>query len=268
VKKRPALVGAVADDAIVWESAASLRAYDEEAGQWFEHEPTISKTGLLRKFFAMKGLHLKLSVAESYLKRLRVAAGQPSSPRALRNRLAGVGASTRAVKADLDAFGDLTLLSKDADLEVYMPALTVAFASEPCVEGCRLPPMTLRRLQFVLAGQGVKTTRAAGTALLDKLKTAYLLDKVDVFRDYRCRKRGKQAKFACGIDHSSFHRLESILRLQIALDPSLDSDGLLAFLETLGYTVWCDASGNPLWVTKLLQLDWKYLCRSCVSCFS
>jgi len=184
VKKRPAAasVAAVADDAIVWESAASLRAYDEEAGQWFEHEPTISKTGLLRKFFAVKGLHLKLSVAESYLKRLRVAAGQPSSPRALRNRLAGVGASTRAVKADLDAFGDLTLLSKDADLEFYMPALTVAFASEPCVEGCRLPPMTLRRLQFVLAGQGVKTTRAAATALLDKLKTAFLLDKVDVFR--------------------------------------------------------------------------------------
>ena len=82
MKKRPALVGAVADDAIVWENAASLRAYDVEARQWFGDDPTISKTGLLRKFFAMKGLHLKLSVAESYLKRLRVAAGQPSLQRA------------------------------------------------------------------------------------------------------------------------------------------------------------------------------------------
>jgi hypothetical protein len=172
------------------------------------------------------------------------------------------------MKADLDAFGDLPLLSKDADLEDYMPSLTAAFAAEPCVDGCRLPSMTLRRLQIVLAEQGVKTTRVAMTTLLDKLKTAFLLDKVGVFRDYRCRKRGKQAKFACGIDHSSFHRLESILRDQIALDPSIDADGLLAFLETLGYTVWCDASGKPLWVTKLFQLDWKYLCRSCVRCFS
>jgi len=92
VKKRPAAasVASAADVDIVWEDAASLRAYDVEARQWFEADPTMFKTGLQRKFLAMKGLHLKLSVAESYLKRLRVAAGQPSSPRALRNRLAGV----------------------------------------------------------------------------------------------------------------------------------------------------------------------------------
>ena len=185
-----------------------------------------------------------------------------------KGRAAGMGVSTRAIKADLDAFGDLTLLSKDADFDDYMPSLTVAFAAEPCVDGCRLPSMNLRRLQIVLAEQGVKTTRVAMMTLLDKLKTGFLLDKVDVFRDYRCRMRGKQSKFACGIDHSSFHRLEPILRHQIALDPSIDADGLLAFLETLGYTVWCDALEKRLWVTKLFQLDWKYLCRSCVRRFS
>ena len=32
----------------------------------------------------------------------------------------------------------------------------------------------------------------------------------------------------------------------------------VAFLGTLGYTVWCDALDKWLWVTKLFQLDWKY----------
>ena len=257
--KKPAAASAaaaVADVDIVWEDAASLRAYDVEARQWFKDDTTMSKTGLQRKFLAMKGLHLKLSVAESYLKRLRMAAGQPAPKRTRKSRAknpsapAAMGVSISVSKDALAAFEGLVLLPKDADFGTYMPQLEVAFAAEPS--------MTLPRLQLALAEQGVKTTRAAMMILLDKLKTDFLASKVDVFRDYRCRMRSKQSKFACGIDHSSFHRLEPILRQQIALDPCIDAAGLLAFLGTLGYTVWCDALGKWLWVTKLFQLDRKY----------
>jgi len=130
-----------------------------------------------------------------------------------------------------------------------MPALIAAFEADPS--------MTLPRLQLVLAEQGVKTTRAGMLHLFDNAKTKFLASKVDVFRDYRCRKRGKQSKFACGIDHLSFHRLEPILRQQIALDPTIDAAGLLAFLGALGYTVWCDALDKRLCVTKLFQIDWE-----------
>jgi hypothetical protein len=129
--------------------------------------------------------------------------------------------------------------------------LTAAFEADP--------DMTLPRLQLVLAEQGVKTTRSAMMLLLDKLKTDFRASRVSAaFRDYRCRMRGKQSKFACGIDHSSFHRLEPILRQQIALDPTIDAARLLAFLETLGYTVWCDALDKRFCVKTLFQIDWKY----------
>jgi hypothetical protein len=246
VLKKPAAASAasVADVDIVWEDAASLRAYDVEARQWFNDDPTMFKSGLQRKFLKEKGLHLKLSVAESYLKRLRMAAGQAAPIRMRKSRAknasapAAMGVSISVSKDALAAFEGLVLLPKGADFGDYMPSLKVAFAAEPS--------MTLPRLQLALAEQGVKTTRSAMTLLLDKLKTDFLASKVDVFRDYRCRMRAKQSKFACGIDHSSFHRLEPILRQQMALDPCIDAAGLLAFLGTLGYTVWCGALGKWL----------------------
>ncbi len=160
-----------------------------------------------------------------------------------------MGVSISVSKDALAAFEGLALLPKDADFGTYMPSLEVAFAAEPS--------MTLPRLQLALAEQGVKTTRSAMTLLLDKLKTDFLASKVDVFRDYRCRMRGKQSKFACGIDHSSFHRLEPILRQQIALDPCIDAAGLLAFLGILGYTVWCGALGKWLG-NKTISMDANY----------
>jgi hypothetical protein len=167
-------------------------------------------------------------------------AKNPSAP-------AGMGVSISVSKDALAAFEDLALLPRDADFDSYMPSLTAAFEAEPS--------MTLPRLQLALAEQGVKTTRSAMMLLLDKLKIEFLASRVGAFRDYRCRMRGKQSKFACGIDHSSFHRLEPILRQQIALDPTIDAARLLAFLETLGYTVWCDALDKRFCVTTLFQID-------------
>jgi len=215
---------AAADVDVVYADAASLVAHDVDARQWLIDDPTMFKTGLVRKFLVAKGLHLTLSVAETYLKRLKLLV-----------KVSRTG-----------CLPGLTSVAGDGDFELYMPLLRAGFAAES--------GMSLRRMQLALAEQGVKTTKSAMVRLLGGLKTEFYASKVDpVFRDYRCRRRCKQP--SCGIDHSSFHRLESTLREQIALDPSIDAAGLLAFLGTLGYTVWCEPFMFPAYVDILKSVE-------------
>ena len=158
--KRPA---AAADVDIVYEDAASLRAHDADARQWLVDDPTMFKTGLVRKFLSAKGLHLKLSVAESYLKRLKLPddlfLAEPKRKSRSRIALGALGMPIKVSKSALSAFVDLTTVAADGDFEPYMPSLRAAFAAESC--------MTMPRLQLKLAEHGVKTSRAAMMLLLE-----------------------------------------------------------------------------------------------------
>ena len=212
------------DDAVDYLSIVQLAEHEVAIREWLDSEPQMGKKRLCTKMLSEKKLHVKPRTAQNYLTRLKRAAETPRR----RDR--------RAMRGSSGAVGNVAGLRmlKRGQLDPYKPAVLQAFE--------RNASTTKAEVRTILSDEGVTVSKADLQDLWRWARIEHWASKAGKYWPmsrlrYKCTGIER-----CIIGHKDMHKVELLLRQQLARNPSMSVNALLCALRARGYDVAEDPS--------------------------